>query len=85
LLYGGFCLYNFAMPKSPKKTAVGRPKKQPGEARDYKLQVRLTEAERKLLDDAAQSKSLDTSAWVRSEALALARQLLRGTDRQGTG
>jgi hypothetical protein len=65
------------MPKPTKKAKTGRPKKQPGEARDSILQVRLTAAERKLLDDAAQLKSLDTSAWVRSESLALARQLLR--------
>jgi hypothetical protein len=52
-------------------------KKPPGEARDSVLQVRLTAVERELLDRAAQAKSLDTSAWVRSEVLALARQLLR--------
>ena len=65
------------MAKTPKKPARGRPRKQDGQGRGYKLQVRLTSAERDLLDAAAQSKALDTSAWVRSEMLALARQLLR--------
>ena len=64
------------MAKSSKKPARGRPKKQPGEARDAILQVRLTAAERKLLDDAAQRKALDTSAWVRMETLALAKAIL---------
>jgi uncharacterized protein (DUF1778 family) len=64
------------MKKNIKKPVLGRPKKPAGAARDSILQVRLTEAERKLLDDAAQSKALDTSAWVRMEALALAKHLL---------
>jgi uncharacterized protein (DUF1778 family) len=64
------------MPKPPKKKPTGRPKKPPGEARDSILQVRLTADERKLLDDAARAKALDTSAWVRMEALALARAVL---------
>lgn len=67
------------MPKRTKKAATGRPKKPPGEARDAILQVRLTAEERKLLDDAARAKSLDTSAWVRSESLALARAVLAAT------
>ena len=64
------------MPKTPKRPR-GRPKKDPGEARDSILQVRLTAAERELLDAAARVKALDTSAWVRSEMLALARAMLR--------
>lgn len=51
-----------------------RPKKQPGEVRENVLRIRLTEEERKELDDAAQVKALDTSAWARSELLLLARQ-----------
>ena len=64
------------MAKTPRKTRTGRPRKPVGEARDVILQVRLTAAERALLDDAAQIKALDTSAWVRSEMLALARALV---------
>lgn len=74
MFLAAFCRYNFAMPK-PRKPATGRPKKQPGEARTAILQVRLTPAERELLDAAARSKSLDTSAWVRMEALAIAKRL----------
>src|SRR4051812_38500385 len=69
LYSAGFCLYNFHMAKRPKKP-TGRPRKQPGEARDSILQIRLTPGERALLDEAAGIKALDMSAWVRSEMLA---------------
>ena len=36
----------------------------------------MTEAERKLLEQAAKSKSLETSTWARSELIALARKIL---------
>jgi uncharacterized protein (DUF1778 family) len=55
---------------------TGRPKKAAAARRDSILQVRLTAEERATLDAAAAAKSLDTSAWVRSEALALAAKLL---------
>jgi uncharacterized protein (DUF1778 family) len=64
------------MKKNSKKPVMGRPKKPIGTARDSILQVRLTEAERKLLDEAAQAKALDTSAWVRTVVLDLAKRLL---------
>lgn len=64
------------MNKKPTAPARGRPKKAPGESRDAILQVRLTGEERKMLDDAARMKSLDTSAWVRTEVLAIARRQL---------
>jgi hypothetical protein len=54
----------------------GRPKKPDTERRDSILQVRLTAAERATLDAAASSKALDTSAWVRSEVLALAARMV---------
>jgi uncharacterized protein (DUF1778 family) len=50
-----------------------RPKK---EAKSNVLRIRLTEADRALLDEAAASKSLETSTWARSELVALARKLL---------
>jgi uncharacterized protein (DUF1778 family) len=55
----------------------GRPKKQPGEARSNVLQVRLTDAEKQALDEAAQFKGMDTSTWVRVEMLSLAREAQR--------
>lgn len=67
------------MSKHRKKPTTGRPKKPPGEARDSILQVRLTAAERELLDEAARAKALDTSAWVRSEMLSVARAMLDET------
>ena len=56
---------------------MARPKKPPGEGRKNFLRIRLTEPERKLLDEAAQSKSLETSTWSRMELMALAKKLLR--------
>lgn len=71
-----FCWYTFYMAKAPRKKVMGRPKKPPGEARDAIMHVRLTPEERALLDAAARVKALDTSAWVRSEMLALARKVI---------
>jgi uncharacterized protein (DUF1778 family) len=50
----------------------GRPKKPPEEARTDVLRIRLTEAERAAIDEAAQSRGLETSTWARSELLRLA-------------
>jgi hypothetical protein len=36
----------------------------------------MTDAERALLEEAARSRSLETSTWARSELVALARRLL---------
>jgi hypothetical protein len=54
---------------------AGKPKK-PEQVKSYMLRVRMTEAERALLEEAAKSKSLETSTWARSELVALARKLL---------
>ena len=63
-----FCCYYFSM--------SGRHKKPDAEAKSYMLRIRMTEAERALLEEAAKSKSLETSTWARSELVALARRLL---------
>jgi hypothetical protein len=57
---------------------AGRHKKPESEAKSYMLRIRMTESERKLLEEAAKSRSLETSTWARSELVALARKLLRG-------
>jgi hypothetical protein len=57
-----FCGYTVGM---------ARPKKPKGEQRKNVLRIRLTEDERKQLDAAASSKTLDTSTWARSELLDL--------------
>jgi uncharacterized protein (DUF1778 family) len=58
---------------------VSGAKKPHGKA--YMLRVRMTLAERELLEAAAKVKSLDLSSFVRSEMLALARRLLAGKSR----
>jgi hypothetical protein len=55
---------------------AGKPK-DPKLVKDYMLRVRMTEADGELLKAAARAKSLETSAWARSELVALARKILR--------
>jgi hypothetical protein len=55
---------------------AGKPKK-PEQVKTYMLRVRMTEAERELLEAAAQAKSLGLSTWARSELMALARKTLK--------
>ena len=55
----------------------GRPKKDASERRENFLRIRLTDSERAALDEAAQSKSLDTSAWARTLLLDLAKKHLK--------
>jgi uncharacterized protein (DUF1778 family) len=54
----------------------GRHKKSPADTKSYMLRIRMTEAERALLEEAAKAKSLDTSTWARSELVALAARVL---------
>jgi hypothetical protein len=54
---------------------AGRPKKPKTDARTNVLRVRLTNNERKELDQAASTSGLDTSTWVRYELLSLAKKL----------
>ena len=60
-----FCSYTVAM---------ARPKKPKDESRENVLRIRLTDAERKALDAAAEAKTLDTSTWARAELLQLAKR-----------
>lgn len=53
---------------------MARPKKPVSEARQDVLRIRLSDAERKLLDAAAQAQTLDTSTWARKELLQLAKR-----------
>jgi hypothetical protein len=55
---------------------ANRKKKPAAEAKTYMLRIRMTEADRALLETAARLKSLETSTWARSELVALARKLL---------
>jgi uncharacterized protein (DUF1778 family) len=56
---------------------MARPPKPEGEARENVLRIRLTDDERRLLDQVAQGKTLDTSTWARSELVALAKKILK--------
>lgn len=55
---------------------AGRHKKPEPETKSYMLRIRMTEEERKLLEEAAKTRSLETSTWARSELVALAKKLL---------
>lgn len=64
---------------------MARPKKPTDEAKTYMLRIRMTESERAMLEDAAKTKSLDTSTWARSELVALARKVLLRTEKNQNG
>jgi hypothetical protein len=53
-----------------------KPKKPERQARTGTLRIRLTDAERATLDEAAGKKELETSTWARAELLQLARRIL---------
>ena len=53
---------------------MARPKKQTSDARQDVLRIRLSDAERKALDAAANARTLDTSTWARMELLHLAKR-----------
>jgi uncharacterized protein YbaP (TraB family) len=54
--------------------AMQKQRKQESENRENVLRIRLTESERKELDQAAKERSLDTSTWARMELILLARR-----------
>jgi hypothetical protein len=54
---------------------AGKPK-DPERRKTFMLRVRMTEADRLLIEEAARTKSLETSTWARSELVALARRLV---------
>lgn len=53
---------------------MARPKKKPGQAKSTYFRFRCTDDEKRLIDSAAALRSLDASAWARSELLALAKK-----------
>ncbi len=71
-----FCCYNADM--------AGRHKKQPADAKSYMLRIRMSESDRVLLEEAAKSRSLETSTLARSELVSLARKVL-GAKKPGGG
>jgi len=55
---------------------AGRRKKPESETLSYMLRIRMSEEDRKLLDEAAKLKALQLSSWARSELVALARRII---------
>jgi uncharacterized protein (DUF1778 family) len=55
----------------------GRPKKPAGETRKRLFQIRVTEEERAVVEQAAVAKGLDASAWARSTLMEQAKAVLR--------
>jgi len=55
---------------------MARPKKPESDTLSYMLRIRMSEEDRKLLEQAAKRKSLQLSSWARSELVALARAIL---------
>ena len=53
---------------------MARPKNAKTDQRQNVLRIRLTDAERKRLDAAADARTLDTSTWARAELLQLAKR-----------
>jgi hypothetical protein len=70
-----------ASSKKPAAKATGRPPKPAEQVRANTLRIRLTEAERQTLDDAAGSESLEVSSWARAVLLREARRLQSGGDK----
>lgn len=48
---------------------MARPKKPKADRRSNVLRIRLTEAERRVIEKAAQKEALDASAWARRTLL----------------
>jgi hypothetical protein len=55
---------------------AGRHKKLEGESKTYMLRIRMAQADRAIIEEAARLKSLETSTWARSELVSLARRIL---------
>lgn len=56
---------------------MARPPKPDSERRRHWVHLRLTDAEKALLDQAARGQDRETSVWARQELLALARRRLK--------
>ena len=54
---------------------AGKPK-DPDRRKTFMLRIRMTEADRLLIEEAARAKSLEMSTWARSELVTLARRLV---------
>jgi hypothetical protein len=63
---------------------AGKPKP-PDRVKTYMLRIRMTEADRELLSQAAALKSLELSTWARFELVTLARNQINGRGQKPHG
>ena len=62
---------------------MGRPRKEPGERKDYHLRVPLTDAQHSLIEQAAAMVEQDKAAWARALLLEGAKKLLKARKNEG--
>ena len=67
------CGYNISM-NTNDTTRMGRPPKPPDERKSSELRIRLTEADRETLDEAAGARGAETSTWARDVLLKAAKR-----------
>jgi len=53
---------------------MGRPRKKPGDRKDYHLRVPLTDTQRELVEEAAKLSDQDMAAWARLILLEAAKR-----------
>ena len=58
-----------------KRRGMGRPKMRPGEARTIMFSIRVSEAERAVIEAAAEREGVPASDWARDILIAAARIL----------
>jgi hypothetical protein len=62
---------------------MARPKKPPGERKDYHLRVPLSDAQRALVEEAASLDGEDRAAWARSILLDAAKRRVEKARKAG--
>jgi hypothetical protein len=55
-------------------TGMARPRKEPGERKDYHLRVPLTDAQHALIEQAVKLEDQDKAAWARAVLLEAAKR-----------
>ncbi|HEV3258631.1 MAG TPA: hypothetical protein VG013_17280 [Gemmataceae bacterium] len=64
---------------------MGRPRKEPGERKDYHLRVPLTDAQHALIEEAVRLDDEGKAAWARSVLLEAARKRIARARKTGIG
>jgi hypothetical protein len=63
---------------------MARPRKPPGERKDYHLRVPLSDAQRSLVEEAARLDDQDKAAWARSVLLDAAKRRVEKARKSGS-